>query len=189
MVFANADGQHQHGHKIQQFYQQPQQHHQPQQLQQWRAFRVPRQPQFRTSLRRGGITMFRWLRERKQKKAAERRAQLRDKVQTGGLAGARKQLSYYADGKATPQPETSDSVAQGFTMQLIAQQMARDLSDSGPRHHVTQVHHGSGDNIGGSTSHGHHGHSSHDYSGSHHSSHDSGSYDSGSSSSGSDSSW
>lgn len=132
--------------------------------------------------------MFRWLRERKQKKAAERRAQLRDKVQAGGLAGARKQLSYYADGKAASVPETSDSVAQGFAMQLIAQQMARDLSDSGPRHHVTQVHHGNGDNIAGSTSHGH-GHSSHDYSTSHHSSYDSGSYDSGSSSSGSDSSW
>lgn len=133
--------------------------------------------------------MFRWLRERRQRKqteAAERRAQLRDKVQTGGLAGARKQMSYYSDSAEAPQQNTSDSVAQGFAMQLIAQQMARDLSDSGPRHHVTQVHHGSGDNIAGSTSHGH---SSHDYSGSHHSSHDSGSYDSGSSSSGSDSSW
>lgn len=136
--------------------------------------------------------MFRWLRDRRQKKAAERRAQLRDKVQTGGLAGARKQMSYYSDSAEAPQQNTSDSVAQNFAMQLIAQQMARDLSDSrdsGQRNHVTQVHHGSGDNIGGSTSHGHHGHSSHDYSGSHHSSHDSGSYDSGSSSSGSDSSW
>lgn len=132
--------------------------------------------------------MFRWLRERKQKKAAERRAQLRDKVQTGGLAGARKQMSYYSDSAEAPQQNTSDSVAQNFAMQLIAQQMARDLSDSGPRHHVTQVHHGNGDNIAGSTSHGH-SHSSHDYSASHHSSHDSGSYDSGSSSSGSDSSW
>ncbi|WP_323169783.1 hypothetical protein, partial [Pantoea agglomerans] len=115
-------------------------------------------------------------------------AQLRDKVQTGGLAGARKQMSYYSDSAEAPQQNTSDSVAQNFAMQLIAQQMARDLSDSGPRHHVTQVHHGNGDNISGSTPHGH-SHSSHDYSASHHSSHDSGSYDSGSSSSGSDSSW
>lgn len=137
--------------------------------------------------------MFRWLRERRQqreKEARERRAQLRDKVQTGSIAGARKQLSYYADGAAT---QSSDSVAQNFAMQLIAQEMAQKLSgsrDSDQQHHVTQVHHGSGDNIAGSASHGHHGHSSHDYSSSHHSSHDSGSYDSGSSSSsGSDSSW
>ncbi|MDH1088821.1 hypothetical protein N5C79_20170 [Pantoea brenneri] len=126
--------------------------------------------------------MFRWLRERRQqreKEARERSAQLRDKVQTGRIAGARKQLSYYADGAAT---QSSDSVAQNFAMQLIAQEMAQKLSgsrDSDQQHHVTQVHHGSGDNIAGSASHGHHGYSSHD----------SGSYDSGSSSSGSDSSW
>jgi len=56
------------------------------------------------------------------------------------------------------------------------------------RHHVTQHHHGSGDNIGGSVYHASHhdSHSSHDYGSS--SSYDSSSYDSGSSS-GSDSSW
>lgn len=55
------------------------------------------------------------------------------------------------------------------------------------RDHVTQHHHGSGDNIGGSVHHSSHSsHSSHDYSSG--SSYDSSSYDSGSSS-GSDSSW
>ena len=55
------------------------------------------------------------------------------------------------------------------------------------RDQVTQHHHGTGDNIGGSVHHSSHSsHSSHDYSSG--SSYDSGSYDSGSSS-GSDSSW
>lgn len=134
--------------------------------------------------------MFRWLRERRQRRqeeARERRAQLREKVQAGGIAGARKQLSYYTEGKEAPRRDADEGIAQQFAMQLIAQELANDADNVGShRQHVSQVHHGSGDNIAGSESHSY---SSHDYSSSHHSSHDSSSYDSGSSSSGSDSSW
>ena len=131
--------------------------------------------------------MFRWLRERRQRRqeeARERRAQLRDKVQTGGIAGARKHLSYYTEGKEAPRGAADEGIAQQFAMQLIAQELANDADNDGHRQHVSQVHHGSGDNIAGSVSHSHHAHSGHD---------SPGSYDPGSSPSsdspGSDSSW
>lgn len=137
--------------------------------------------------------MFRWLserRQRKQQEAAERRAQLREKLQPGGIAGARKQLSYYSEGAAEQRRREAENMGQSFVMQQLAQELADSRSGDHHRPHVTQVHHGSGDNVASSASHSHHGHSSHDYSSSYHSSHDSGSsYDSGSSSSGSDSSW
>lgn len=135
--------------------------------------------------------MFRWLRERRQrrqKEADERRAQLRDKARGNSVAGARRQLSYYSEGLAEQRRSEVENMGQSFIMQQLAQELADSRSDD-HRQHVKQLHHGSGDNTGGSVSHSHHGHSSHDYSGSHHSSHDSSSYDSGSSSSGSDSSW
>lgn len=145
--------------------------------------------------------MFRWLRERrqrKQKESAERRAQLRRKAQVSGPAGARQQLSYYASVSPDETSRMPDGVAENFAAQLVAIEMAKDADSTDSGRHVAQSHHGSSDNTGGSLSHSHHGHSSHDhgsshsshdYGSSHSSSYDSGSYDSGSSSSGSDSSW
>ena len=134
--------------------------------------------------------MFRWLRERRQRREKEvrqRREQLRSRAQLTGAKSAQKPASHYSAGAPASQP---DSVAELFAIQLIAQEMASDTAshDAG-RHHttVTQSHHGSGDNIGGSVRYSNH--STHDYGSSHssHSSHDSGSsYDSGSSSSGGD---
>lgn len=142
--------------------------------------------------------MFRWLRERRQRRereARERREQLRRKAQEGGITRALQQMKHYSVASPAQPPARPPSVAEAFAAQLVINQMALDATVNGAdcRHHVTQVHHGSGDNTGGSVAHhaSHSSHSSHDYSSpSHSSSHDSGSsYDSGSSSSGSDSSW
>ena len=135
--------------------------------------------------------MFRWLRERRQKRqqkeAQARRAQLREKATTGSAAGARKQLSYYAGDTGT----LTDTVHSGLLDQLatLPTQKTVPMADSmmipvtRSSHHDTEPasHHGSHSS--------HSSHSSHDYGSSSHSSHDSSSYDSCSSSSGSDSSW
>lgn len=132
--------------------------------------------------------MFRWLRERRQRRereARERREQLRRKAQEGGITRALQQMKHYSVASPAQPPARPPSVAEAFAAQLVINQMSLDATVNGAdcRHHVTQVHHGSGDNTGGSAAH----HASHS---SHSSSHDSGgSYDSGSSSSGSDSSW
>ncbi|MGA4368134.1 hypothetical protein [Pantoea ananatis] len=130
--------------------------------------------------------MFRWLRERRQKRkqeeAQERRAHLREKATTGRAAGARKQLSYYAGDTDT----LKDTVNSGLLDQLatLPTHKTVPMTDSMMRHSARSSHHDTDP-----ASH-HSSHSSHDYgSSSHHSSHDSSSYDSGSSSSGSDSSW
>lgn len=143
--------------------------------------------------------MFRWLRERRQKRqqkeAQERRAQLREKATTGSAAGARKQLSYYAGDTGT----LTDTVHSGLLDQLASLPTKKTvpMTDSmmipvtRTSHHDTEPasHHGSRASHDYGVSSHHSSHSSHDYGSSSHSSHDSSSYDSGSSSSGSDSSW
>jgi len=129
-------------------------------------------------------------RKKREREAQARRDALRAKAGTTTSASSLAPGETYRDGIAWDFADAliaiADPVGGGSGGKGIGNIGSSSGGGSG-RDHVTQHHHGSGDNIGGSVHHSSHSsHSSHDYSSG--SSYDSSSYDSGSSS-GSDSSW